>query len=542
VTIGHFRNSGIRVAICVLAIAAVLALAGAQAQPQEEADAQAVTSSVQGHVRDSNGQPVANAAVFLQPATSTATTPETRTAHTDSAGAFRFLGLCAGAYAVRAEVKRSGSATTLVNLTADETRTIDLVIDLRSQLAESSASRNAPSSQPQSSSAATATPPEFFDEPKFTVAGVTQATNSGGHGSDTVLRNSEALVKATVSLGEEGKESAANHHTIKDAGTGEAATKNSIETDRLLQERAGIEARLLGEDNVREDQVRGDRNRSDNIPDGATRQKQSQLHHQLGQVAEKLGDPLQAVCEYQRAAELEPSEANLFDWASELLTHRALEPATEVFAKGNRLYPQSVRMLIGLGVSWYARGAYDRAAECLGSASDLAPEDPTPYIFMGKMQSAETVPSQATLERLARFQRLKPDNALANYYYAVSLWKWKQSQGTLDDADSAQVAVLLNRAVELDPKLGAAQLRLGILYSQRGDYTHAILAYQKAIEVSPELEETHYRLARAYKRTGDEVRAQKELQLHEQLAKQAKERAKRERTGVQEFVVTLRDR
>lgn len=161
---------------------------------------------------------------------------------------------------------------------------------------------------------------------------------------------------------------------------------------------------------------------------------------------------------------------------------------------------------------------------------------------MGRMQSAETVPSQATLERLARFQHLEPNNALANYYYAVSLWKWKQSEGTLDDADSAHIAVLLNKAVELDPTLGAAYLQLGVFYAQRGDYGQAILAYQKAITASPELEEAHFRLAQAYKRTGDVERARQERQLHEQLAKQVKERAERERAEIQEFVVTLRDR
>jgi tetratricopeptide (TPR) repeat protein len=387
-------------------------------------------------------------------------------------------------------------------------------------------------------------PPEFFDEPQFTVAGVTQATNSGGHGSDTVLRNSEALVKATVSLGADAeiKESRSKEPVApKSFESKDAATNNPTETSRLQQERSGLEAQLLREDQARGDAAKGDKTRAE-ITDSATRLKQADLHHQLAQVDEKLGDPLQAVREYQRAAELTPSEANLFDWASELLTHRALEPATEVFTKGNYLYPQSVRMLIGLGVSWYARGSYDRGAECLGSASDLAPADSTPYVFMGKMQSAETVPSQATLERLERFWQLEPHNVLANYYYALSLWKWKQSESALDDASSAQVAALLNKAVELDPRLGAAYLQLGILYSQRGDSGNAIQAYQKAIEVSPELEEAHYRLAQAYKRTGDAVRAQQELQVYEHLAKQAKERTDRERAEIQEFVVTLRDK
>ena len=80
--------------------------------------------------------------------------------------------------------------------------------------------------------------------------------------------------------------------------------------------------------------------------------------------------------EYQRAAELDPSEPYFFDWGSELLLHRAVEPAIEVFSKGNRLFPHSARMLVALGVAWYSNGSYDQAAQRLCEASDLNPDDP----------------------------------------------------------------------------------------------------------------------------------------------------------------------
>ena len=204
-------------------------------------------------------------------------------------------------------------------------------------------------------------------------------------------------------------------------------------------------------------------------------------------------------------------------------------------------------MLIGLGVVWYARGSYDRATKYLATASDLAPANPAPYLFMGKMQSVQTVPSAETIEKLARFVRLTPDNALANYYYAVGLWKLKQSTGSLDGVGATQIETLLQTAIRIDPKLGAAHLQLGILYAERGDDRRAIAAYQRAIEAnpeeaSPEIAEAHYRLGLAYKRAGDDAGAKKELQLHEQLAKQAAEQAEQERGEIQEFVVTLRDK
>ncbi len=400
----------------------------------------------------------------------------------------------------------SGTNAAPVNLAKDQTQDVDLTLI---------------------SVKASAQAPEFFDEPQFTVAGVTQATNSGGHGSDVVLRTTEALAKATVSLSKDGDEDSDSDKKSSAASKSPAAATESA----LLQ------AVAL------------------NPQDPA-------LHHHLGEVEEALGKPLEAVHEYQRAAELDPGELYLFDWGTELLTHRALEPATEVFTRGNRLFPKSVRMLVALGVAWYARGSYDQAAQCLANASDLAPDNPTPYLFLGKMQSVETPPSELSIARLARFAQLQPENALANYYYAVSLWK--QSVGLADggnddandkgNARSARVESFLLKAVHLDPKLGAAYLQLGILYSRRADFSRAISAYRKAIDVSSEqagpqlanppldetLAEAHYRLAQAYLRTGDKAHAQEELQLHDQLAKKTKEDTERQRRDIQEFVVSLR--
>jgi tetratricopeptide (TPR) repeat protein len=188
------------------------------------------------------------------------------------------------------------------------------------------------------------------------------------------------------------------------------------------------------------------------------------------------------------------------------------------------------------------------------SASDLDPGNATPYLFLGKMQTVETALPEASVDRLGRFARLQPDSALANYYYAVGLWKQpgNQPSGSADsDTErSARVESLLLKAVHLDPKLGAAYLQLGILYSQRADFSRAISAYEQAIEVSPKevspqldetLEEAHYRLAQAYQRTGDKIKAKEQLQLHDELAKKTKEDRERGRREIQEFVISLQN-
>lgn len=514
-TTGHFGQTGLKLAVCVLA--ALAALASARARSQESQGPTDSRGTLQGHVRDSAGRPMAKATVFLELKTD-AQTPaaSTQIAHTDSGGSYHFAAVRDGVYTLRAEMDGYIAATLgPVSLGPTERKTIDLAL----------VSTKAGTGKPVAST------PEFFDEPQFTVAGVTQATNSGGHGPDTVLRTTEALAKATVSLSKDKDNANAKESNAGPKSSAASSPGAATETSLLQAE--------------------------------ALNPRDPALHHRLGDIEEDIGKPLEAVREYQRAAELDPSELYLFDWGTELLTHRALEPATEVFTKGNRLFPKSVRMLVALSVAWYARGSYDQAAQCLANASDLAPDNPTPYLFLGRMQSVDIAPSELSVTKLARFAQLQPDNALANYYYAVSLRKQSASSAgnDIDNNDnerSARVESLLQKAVHLDPKLGAAYLQLGNLYSERADFSRAISAYQKAIQVmtdvTPEhvgsqlanpqptetLEVAHYRLAQAYQRTGDKTRAKEELQLYDQLAKKTKENTEHERREIQEFVISLR--
>jgi len=427
-----------------------------------------------------------------------------------------------------------------------------------------------PSAQDSSPAKTVGSAPEFFDEPQFIVAGVTDASTPGGHGADVAVRNMEELARDTVSLSVESE-----NHSHPTPASPAAASENSLrealdrqpdnfganrQLGRLLVDEGNAHAAIpflerafqrnstdydnayelaLGYADDRDYKRARATARTLMTTLGKAPSNKAELHHLLGDVEEKLGNPLNAVREYQRAAELDPGEPNFFDWGAELLMHRAFEPAGEVFTQGNYRFPRSVRMLVGLGVVFYDRGAYGPAAQCLCEASDLNPADPAPYQFMGKIQDIESTQPGGMGERLERFARLQPENALANYYYAVSLWKQRTDP---HDETSTKVESLLEKAVHLDPKLAPAYLQLGILYAERNDWPRAIRAHQDATKTNPQLEEAHYRLAQAYRRTGENLKAQEEFQLHAQLKKQAAEKAELERRQIQEFVYALRDR
>jgi tetratricopeptide (TPR) repeat protein len=469
------RSSHVRALICALVILFFVPslLKGQSPSP-------GASATVQGFVRDAQGLAVPGATVALQSEDG----KQALTTRTDSDGRYGFSAVSQGTYNLRAEMAGYREATLgSVTLAAGQEKRIDLRLEFAG-----------------ASLASSAKTPEFFDEPRFTVAGVTDTTSLGGHGSDTVLRTREALAKETGSLG---------------AASPATRTVSSNATAAELREEAEHIRALMAH------------------------QDTADLHHRLADIDERTGKPLEAVHEYQRAAELDPSEPNLFDWGTELLLHRAPEPAMEVFTKGNRLFPRSVRMLVSLGVAWYTRGSYDEAARRLCEASDLSPADSAPYLFLGKIQSVEATPSEAIAERLARFVRLQPENAMANYYFAVSLWKGRKAP--VETADLEQVETPLEKAVRLDPKLGTAYLQLGIVHAERNDLAGAISFYRQAAEVSPGLEEPHYRLAQAYRVTGEKSKAQAELQLYQETVKAAAGDVERERREVKQFVYTLRN-
>ena len=407
--------------------------------------------------------------------------------------------------------------------------------------------------------------PQFYDEPQFTVAGVADATNLGGHGSDAVVRTKETLARDTALLSKQTASSppttsySAEERALRETAErdprnfdanhkiGNLLAKNGKSAEAILYlERA---ARLNPGDYGNSYALAVAYANAGHYEESrallatlmASAADKAELHHLLAEVEEKLKHPLDAVREYQRAAELNPTEPYLFDWGTELLAHRAPEAAIEVFAKGNRLFPNSVRMLVGLGVAWHARGSYDQAADCLCAASDLNPADPMPYFFLAKMQNAKTIQSAAVVERLARFVRLHPENALANYYYAAALWNRAKAAPDATSMAQAQVRSLLEEAIHLDSKLGLAYLLRGITEAEAGDLPKAISSYQKAIAASPQLEEPHYRLAQMYRRTGEKIKVQLELKRYEELSKQASAEAERERHEIPQFVIALRD-
>jgi tetratricopeptide (TPR) repeat protein len=452
--------------LAVSALAVLIPTVGVAQQPSP--------LRIEGRVRDAGGASIPGAAIELNRSKSSDSEP-TET-ESDQAGQFSILAQTAGTYSLRVTKAGYRDTTEIITVPFLQPHSCEIVLIRSGTPAADDSLRSI----------------QFSDKPDFTVAGITDWTAAGGHGSDVRLRTSEALAQDTRVL--ETTKSADRHGNSQDL-----------------------------------------RLRRDQLQNQLVKNESSGLHRELGDLDEQMNDSLAAVHEYERAAELDSSEQNYFAWATELLLHRAIQPAVEVFSKGVALYPGSERMLAGLGASLYASGLYAQAAERLCAASDLKPTDATPYLFLGKMVEASSEPLPCSQEKLARFVREQPGSASAYYYYALALSK------TSATTSVGEVEALLKKSISIDPGFTRAHVRLGIVYSERSQNDKAIAEYEKAKAADPNLAEARFRLGQAYKKTGELAKARQEFQAYAAIQKSQAASVDQQRREIQQFVIVFQD-
>ncbi len=349
----------------LLGVLAAVLLFPSLPSAQETNSAKPEGGTVRGTVRDMSGKLVGDAHVVLMEESSRSSKQTT----TDAAGRFVFLGLAKGAFTITANSgPLRSTAVSLTVSTPGEQPPLSLVLGATDARPASSAPRDAGQAM------------QFADDPDFAIAAVTDWTAAGGHGSDASLRTSEALTRDAVKLSRkdaesaaagvpgaagEAKESESVLRAVVEKGPGDFRANHRLGQfylqagryqDAVRSLQTAYEADPGDYDNefdlARALKMAGDTEQARNHVRRLMEHRQTaQLHRIGGELDEKLGDPLSAVHELQQAASEDPSEDNYFAWGSELLIHRAVWQAKEVFDEGVRLYPQSARMLTARGAA-----------------------------------------------------------------------------------------------------------------------------------------------------------------------------------------------
>jgi tetratricopeptide (TPR) repeat protein len=265
----------------------------------------------------------------------------------------------------------------------------------------------------------------------------------------------------------------------------------------------------------------------------------AEAHSLLGEIEEKQRNYVAAASQYEAAARMDPSEANVFALGAEMLIHQTFEPAVAVFKSGIARYPESTRLALGLGVALYGSGQYDESAQQFFQVADRNPGNVLPLIFLGRAyDNFSSNTATQVRERLQSAVQAFPRNPELPYFYALSLWKESQDRTAQVSFDT--IESLLKRAVALDPKYGDAYLQLGIVYAHEQKYSEAIAQYRRALRTSTNSATIHYRLGQALVRLGDSTQAQREFDQFERLRTSETDARNKQTADIQQFVYTMK--
>lgn len=244
----------------------------------------------------------------------------------------------------------------------------------------------------------------------------------------------------------------------------------------------------------------------------------AKLHSLLGDIDDREGNYIDAAREYHRAAELDPSEPDIFDLATFLLQHKkyvgALDDSIKFFRYGVQKFPRSSRMMVGLGVALYAASEYDDAVRAFCAAIDLDPSDQRPIQFLGRASKVSPEMAIEVDRRLKGFAERYPDSAATNYFYALSLW---ERGGGEQGRERDVIERLLRKATTISPKWYEPHFELGVVYEAEERYPDAIAEMKKAVAIDPDFFPAHYRLSVLYNRSGNRTAAAAEAKLVKKL-------------------------
>ena len=254
----------------------------------------------------------------------------------------------------------------------------------------------------------------------------------------------------------------------------------------------------------------------------------------LGDAEEKLGAYQKAAEHYARAADLDPSEANVWAVGVEFLRHWTFEAAITEFEVGTQKFPSSTRMKIGLGAAYFGGARY---APAIPVFAELLKSDPDNALYaemLGMACGAVTESTKEGCTALLTYAEAHPQDAKASTFAASMLLTETE---TVDR--TAMARKLLHNAVTAAPKFAEAHYQLGVLKQNQGDWAGSVSDLETAIQLKPDFSQAHYRLALAYWRVGRKQQGQAEMELQKKYSQQEKQDTTNRLRQITTFIVDV---
>jgi tetratricopeptide (TPR) repeat protein len=245
----------------------------------------------------------------------------------------------------------------------------------------------------------------------------------------------------------------------------------------------------------------------------------------VSNAAEDAGDTPQAVSTLRQAILLDPRNVSLYlDFANIAFAHESFQVGIDVISEGMLLQPRAAPLYVARGVLFVQLAQYDRAEADFEKAYELDPQQSLSTAAQGLAAVQANDLDHALASVQSKLER-KPDDAVLLYLQADLL---SQKSGDVGAPELQLALRSAQRAVALQPKLGAARGVLAKLYMQAGQYPEAVEQCREALKSDPKDQTALYRLIQALRRTGQQGEIPDLLkrlaQLREEATKEERER------------------
>jgi len=266
----------------------------------------------------------------------------------------------------------------------------------------------------------------------------------------------------------------------------------------------------------------------DQLPESAASDQTELLG---GDIDERLSNYPKAIAHYQAAARLNPSDANLYALALELLRHWTWDEALKISEYASTRYPASPHFQLSAGIAEYGAGQYAASASIFSTLLAQDSENALYADLLGRSCGFLTEEMSTACDGLEAFAQKHPNNAQAATYAAASMLHRPAAQ-----QDQKAIAQLLTQAIATNPRLADAYFQMGVLDQTQQAWKESAAVLEKSIELRPTYPDAHYRLSRAYAHLGRKEEAQQQMDLHQKYSQEDKDRLN---AHLQEVVIFL---
>jgi Flp pilus assembly protein TadD len=226
----------------------------------------------------------------------------------------------------------------------------------------------------------------------------------------------------------------------------------------------------------------------------------AELHNLLGRVESAEKNYGAATIQYQIAAQMDPSEGNIFDFGTTLFQLNFDASAT-ILRFGVKNYPKSGRMHVALGTALYALSIPEEGAREFCNAEELDPADPHPMELLAETATIPADLSSEVTDMLANLHKRYPRNGLLLFDYTMAKsGRWSSDKYSLPPGFVQSVRT----AIHLDPRIPQAYYQLALVAADNKQYSEEIHLLQKAIALDPRKPDYYYRLAFAFRNAGNQ--------------------------------------